>query len=41
MTKVDGRKQRNNHPMTGAVKVDVGGGSDGNSEGSSVGDGGR
>jgi hypothetical protein len=36
MTKVDGRKQRNNQPTTGAVKGDVGGGGDDNSNGAVV-----
>ncbi len=40
MTKTDDRKQRNNQPTTGAIKADVGGGSDGDSNGSS-GDGSR
>jgi hypothetical protein len=41
MTKVDGRKQYNNQPTTGAVKVDVVGGGDGNSNGSGGGGGGQ
>ena len=39
MTKVDGRKQRNNQTMTGAVKAGDGGGGDGDSDGTG-GDGG-
>jgi hypothetical protein len=34
MTKADSRKQRNNQPMTGAVKAGIGGGDNGNSNGS-------
>jgi hypothetical protein len=41
MTKADGRKQRNNQPMTGESKVGVGGGGDGHSNGSSGGGGGQ
>jgi hypothetical protein len=40
MTKADGRKQRNNQPMMGAVKADIGGGSNGNRDGSNGGGGG-
>ncbi len=41
MTKADGRKQRNNQPMTGESKAGVGGGGDGNSNGSGSGGSGR
>jgi hypothetical protein len=41
MTKVDGRKQCNNQPTTGAVKAGIGGGSNGDRDGSGGGDGGR
>jgi hypothetical protein len=41
MTKVDGRKQRNNQPMTGESKAGLGGGSDGDSNGSGSGGGGQ
>ncbi len=41
MTKVDGRKQRNNQPTMGAVKAGVGGGGNGNNNGSSGGGGGQ
>jgi hypothetical protein len=37
MTKVDGRKQCKNQPMTGEAKADGGGGGDGDSNGSSGG----
>ncbi len=40
MTKADGRKQRNNQPMTGAVKAGIGGGSNGDSDGNGGGGGG-
>ncbi len=41
MTKADDRKQCNNQPMTGESKAGIGGGSDGNSNGSSTGGGGQ
>jgi hypothetical protein len=38
--KADGRTQRKNKPMTGESKAGIGGGSDGNIDGSSGGGGG-
>jgi hypothetical protein len=41
MMKADGRKQRNNQPMTGVVKAGVGGGGNRDSDGSGGGGSGR